>query len=62
MKNAIRSPEHTRNTHEGAPETRNFLLSDLELDELQVKYEKIKAACDDRERRSGSVKAKDVNE
>jgi hypothetical protein len=47
MKNAIRSPEHTRNTHEGAPETRNFLLSDLELDELQVKYEKIKAACDD---------------
>src|SRR5579862_4568817 len=37
-------------------------LSDLELDELQVKYEKIKAACDDRERRLSSAKAKDVNE
>jgi low affinity Fe/Cu permease len=37
-------------------------LSDLELDELQAKYEKIKAACDDRERRSSSDKARDVNE
>src|SRR5271170_5782554 len=37
-------------------------LSDLELDELQAKYERIKAACDNRERRSGSAMAKDENE
>jgi hypothetical protein len=28
-------------------------LSDLELDELQAKYEKIKAACVERQSRSG---------
>lgn len=33
-------------------------LSDLELDELQVRYEEIKAACSERQRR-GSKRAKD---
>jgi low affinity Fe/Cu permease len=37
-------------------------LSDLELDELQAKYEKIKAECESREGRSGLTKAKDGNE
>jgi low affinity Fe/Cu permease len=28
-------------------------LSDLELDELQLRYEKIRAACDDRQKKDG---------
>jgi low affinity Fe/Cu permease len=36
-------------------------LSDLELDELQAKYEKIKAACESRPQRQKSTKQPDVN-
>jgi low affinity Fe/Cu permease len=37
-------------------------LSDLELDELQAKYEKIKAECEARPRKAGSGKVRDVND
>jgi low affinity Fe/Cu permease len=37
-------------------------LSDLELDELQVKYEKIKAECETRPRRPTVGKQKDIND
>jgi low affinity Fe/Cu permease len=37
-------------------------LSDLELDELQAKYEKIKAACNGRQGRDRGGKLQDVND
>jgi low affinity Fe/Cu permease len=37
-------------------------LSDLELDELQAKYEKIKAKCEARPRKRSSGKVGDVND
>jgi low affinity Fe/Cu permease len=37
-------------------------LSDLELDELQAKYEKIKAECESRPRRASKGKDEDVND
>ncbi|MBB5337866.1 low affinity iron permease family protein [Tunturiibacter gelidoferens] len=37
-------------------------LSDLELDELQAKYEKIKAECESRPRKANSGKVGDVND
>ncbi|MBB5063690.1 low affinity iron permease family protein [Granulicella mallensis] len=37
-------------------------LSDLELDELQRKYEKIKAECEARPRKANALKAVDVND
>ncbi len=37
-------------------------LSDLELDELQAKYEKIKAECDERQGRNHPGKLQDVND
>ena len=37
-------------------------LSDLELDELQAKYEKIKAECNERQGRNRAGKLQDVND
>jgi low affinity Fe/Cu permease len=37
-------------------------LSDLELDELQAKYDKIKAECESRPRKANSGKVGDVND
>nr|WP_311732745.1 low affinity iron permease family protein [Edaphobacter lichenicola] len=37
-------------------------LSDLELDELQSKYEKIEAECESRPRKANSGKVGDVND